>query len=163
MLGATAVGKTSLVARFVRSMFSEKYLTSIGVKIDSKVVHCAGVDLLFMLWDLQGDDEFQRLRTSYLRGAAGLFFVADGTRRETLDTVHRLSQEIALPASVPLVLALNKADMTQAWEIRDSDLAGFAAAGWTLLRTSAKTGDGVESAFASLAEQIVKAKAGART
>lgn len=163
MLGSTAVGKTSLVSRFVRSMFSEKYHTSIGVKVDSKVMNCAGIDLMLMLWDLQGDDELQRIRHSYLRGSAGLFFVADGTRKETLWTVRRLSQEIGLSSSVPALLALNKADMTQAWEITDADLDVFAGIGWNVVRTSAKTGDGVESAFVCLGNQIAKNRAGVRT
>ena len=84
MLGTFAVGKTSLVQRFVQSIFSEKYLTTVGVKIDKKKMTVDGQDVTLILWDLHGDDDFQRLQMTYLRGASGFFLVADGTRRETL-------------------------------------------------------------------------------
>lgn len=162
MLGATSVGKTSLVASFVRSLFSEKYLTSIGVKIDSKRLRVCDTELMLMLWDLQGDDEFQRLRASYLRGALGLFFVADGTRRETLLTVCRLNQEFSPSPTVPRILAVNKADLQAEWEIEETDLLPLVRDGWTILRTSAKTAEGVESAFQALGQMIVAGRTGGR-
>lgn len=160
MLGATAVGKTSLVSRFVHSVFSDKYLTSIGVKIDKKHVKLGpdagalcGEDVTLMLWDLYGDDEFQRIRTTYLRGAAGFILVADGTRTETLETALRLSDLEPGLAQVPRIVALNKADLAGDWEISDGDLAMLAAKGWPIFRTSAKTGESVEAAFSDLARR----------
>ncbi|MFN6951418.1 MAG: Rab family GTPase, partial [Albidovulum sp.] len=79
LLGAFAVGKTSLVARFVRSTFSDKYLTTVGVKIDRKDLDLPGTPVTLMLWDLAGEDEFNTVQMSYLRGSAGLLIVADGT------------------------------------------------------------------------------------
>ena len=90
MLGSFAVGKTSLVTRFVTSIFSDRYLTTIGVKIDKKIVSLAGRDITLIVWDIHGDDEFQRIRTSYLRGASGYLLVVDGTRRDTLATAMGL-------------------------------------------------------------------------
>ena len=63
MLGGFAVGKTSLVARYVTSMFSEKYLTTVGVKIDKKQVAVDGRDVTLMLWDIYGQDDFQDVQT----------------------------------------------------------------------------------------------------
>jgi small GTP-binding protein len=90
MLGATSVGKTSLVRRFVESIFSDKYQSTIGVKIDRKLVQVDDAQVSLLLWDLQGEDEFQRVRLSYLRGASGLIFVADGTRPDTLATTRAI-------------------------------------------------------------------------
>ena len=81
MIGASGVGKTSLIAKFVHSMFSDKYLTTVGVKIDKKTVSVDGAEVMLMIWDLAGDDDFQRLQISYLRGTSGYLLVADGTRR----------------------------------------------------------------------------------
>jgi small GTP-binding protein len=61
MLGTSGVGKTSLVAKFVHSIFSDKYLTTVGVKIDKKTVTVDGNEVMLMIWDLAGDDDYQRL------------------------------------------------------------------------------------------------------
>ena len=90
MLGGFAVGKTSLVARFVRSIFSEKYLTTVGVKIDKKAVMAGDREVTLVLWDINGQDEFQDVQESYLRGMSGYLLVVDGTRRATLETAAKL-------------------------------------------------------------------------
>ena len=81
MVGVYGTGKTSLVRQFVHAKFSEKYLSTVGVKIDRKPVRAADQDVNLLLWDLEGRDEVQDINTSYLRGAAGIFYVVDGTRR----------------------------------------------------------------------------------
>lgn len=86
LLGGHAVGKTSLVARYVKSIFSDKYHTTIGVKIDRKTLLLGERDVTLMIWDLAGEDEFREIEISYLRGASGYLIVVDGTRRSTLDT-----------------------------------------------------------------------------
>ena len=95
MLGATGVGKTSLVSRFVSSIFSDKYLTTVGVKIDKKTVTVEARTVTLVLWDIYGEDAFQSVRASYLRGAAGYLLVADGTRQLTLDTARSLQKTAA--------------------------------------------------------------------
>jgi small GTP-binding protein len=155
MLGATGVGKTSLVSRFVLSMFSETYLTTIGVKVDKKTLSVDGADITLMLWDIYGEDEFQTVRTSYLRGAAGYILVADGTRQRTLDTARELqSKAMAVVGNVPFVLVLNKADLAGEWRVDDRALWKMAEDGWTLVKTSAKTGAGVEEAFLKLTTKV---------
>ncbi len=86
MVGAFAVGKTSLVQRYVRSVFSEKYQTTIGVKIDQKEVEYNGKTINLLLWDIHGEDDFMKVKPTYLIGASGYFLVADNTRAETLQT-----------------------------------------------------------------------------
>ena len=156
MLGTFAVGKTSLVARYVRGIFSEKYLTTIGVKIDKKSIDRNGHQIELLLWDLNGEDRFQKFSTSYLRGADGYLLVVDGTRRGTLDaalTLHDRAQEAL--GEVPFILLLNKADLIDEWELDDEDWAPLETRGWTILKTSAKTGTRVEEAFDILARQLV--------
>jgi hypothetical protein len=156
LLGTSGVGKTSLVARFVRSIFSDKYLTTVGVKIDKKNLQVDGEEVTLVIWDLAGDDDFQRLQTSYLRGTSGYLLVADGTRRVTLDQALELQERVAQNlGGVPFILALNKADLTTQWEVDEARMQSLAATNFPLMKTSAKEGSGVEEAFAQLARRMV--------
>lgn len=156
MIGAFAVGKTSLVARFVHSVFSEKYQTTIGVKIDKKAVDVDGQKVNLILWDLAGEDEFQEVRMSYLRGASGYLLVVDGTRPDTFNTaleLHKRAKETV--GELPCLVLLNKADLIEQWQILDSALDTLAEYRLRYLKTSAQTGAGVEAAFHLLARDIV--------
>jgi small GTP-binding protein len=114
MLGSFSVGKTSLVRRFVESIFSDAYQTSIGVKIDKKVVRAGNEDVTLVLWDIHGEDVYQKIRMSYLRGMSGYLLVVDGTRRQTLDDALALNERVIQEAGkVPAVLVLNKSDLTE--------------------------------------------------
>ena len=156
LLGGFAVGKTSLVAQFVHSIFSDKYLTTIGVKIDKKSVAVDQTQVELVIWDIYGHDDFQKLRLSYLRGASGYLLVADGTRQATLETVDDL-QRLAEDAigRVPFVLAVNKADLRDRWQIDAAAIEERRRAGWHVVETSAKTGEMVESAFLTLAREML--------
>ena len=94
MVGQFGVGKTSLVRRFVDSIFDERYLTTLGVKIDRKDVTLDDKSLTLMLWDLAGEDELAQLNMSHLRGASGYILVADGSRAATLAKAVELQQRI---------------------------------------------------------------------
>lgn len=158
MLGTFAVGKTSLVARFVKSIFSEKYHTTVGVKIDKKSVTIGEQQVSLVLWDIHGEDEFQKIRQSYLRGTSGYLLVADGTRRATLDAAVTLQQNIeGITGPVPFILLLNKSDLTEEWELEEEAVAALQASGWLVIKTSARTGVGVEEAFIALAGKMLNA------
>lgn len=156
MLGATGVGKTSLVSQFVLSVFSDTYLTTIGVKVDKKTVSVDGRDVTLLLWDIYGQDEFQTVRASYLRGASGYLLVADGTRPLTLATARELqTMADGVIGRVPFVLVLNKSDLANEWHVDDRALWRLAEDGWSVIRTSARTGEGVEQAFLTLAKRMM--------
>jgi len=151
MLGSFSVGKTSLVRRFVESIFSEQYHTTIGVKVDKKVVRAEGREVTLVLWDIHGEDAFQKVQISYLRGMSGYLLVADGTRRQTLEDALALSNRIAeTMGRIPAVLVLNKCDLSPQWEIEGDREARLAADGWSVFRSSAKTGESVEQVFSQL-------------
>ena len=157
MLGGFAVGKTSLVARYVSSIFSDKYLSTVGVKIDKKQLNVDGKDVTMMLWDIYGQDDFQTVQPSQLRGMSGYLLVIDGTRRATLETARQL-QEKATEAvgPVPFILLLNKLDLAAQWEIDEPAFFKLVEDGWRVVRTSAKTGEGVEQAFELLARAMLR-------
>ena len=156
MLGDFGVGKTSLVSRFVHSTFSEKYLTTIGVKVDSKEVALAGrAPCKLVIWDIAGRSQLDALNMSYLRGASALLLVADGTRERSLHAVlNLLMQSRTLLPDAAVVLAVNKLDLVEQWEVAPAALAELRRT-LPVHETSARSGEGVEAMFADMAMRLV--------
>ena len=157
LLGAFGVGKTSLVRRFVDTIFSDAYLTTVGVKIDKKIVTIGTEPLSLILWDIAGEDEMSAVRLSYLRGAAGYLLVVDGTRPETLETAASIQTRVTAEiGKIPFLTLLNKADLKEEWALPAQRLEALEGAGWTFRRTSAKTGESVEASFEDLAALLAR-------
>ncbi len=156
LLGDFAVGKSSLVARFVRNTFSDKYLTTVGVKVDSKEVRLTDRAVKLVVWDLAGKAELDSLNKTYIRGAHGLMLVVDGTREASLRAALYLwMQSQKQLAQVPVVLMINKLDMIDRWEVSSADIARLSESVPTF-RTSALSGEGVEAAFTTLAQRVTE-------
>jgi small GTP-binding protein len=156
MLGSFAVGKTSLVRRFVESIYSDVYQTTVGVKIDKKNVRMDEKDVSLVLWDIYGEDDYQKMRWTYLRGASGYLLVADGTRKTTLEKAVSLEQRVREEVGrIPFVLVINKSDLIRDWELEPALESQLAAKGWSILRSSAKTGEGVEESFSLLTRKML--------
>ena len=156
MIGSFAVGKTSLVNRFVRSIFSEKYLTTIGVKIDKKIVEINDKELNLILWDIHGEDDYEQIQMSYLRGASGYLVIVDGTRKYTLNKAFELQLKVEDEyGELPFILVINKSDLISDWELDDNDTKDVSEKGWDIMQTSAKTGEGVEDVFNRLAYKLI--------
>lgn len=152
LVGSFAVGKTSLVRRFVEGIFSERYLTTVGVKIDQRAVECPSGPVTLMVWDIAGEEETTRLRTSYLRGAHGLVAVADATRAETLEQARsHLERAREEAPGAACVLLVNKWDLDESREVPAERIREGLPPGVAARTTSALTGAGVEEAFAALA------------
>ena len=157
MLGAFAVGKTSLVQRYISGIFSEKYFTTIGVKIDKKSIMRDGDEVELLLWDIYGEDKFQSVESSYFRGASGYLLVLDGTRKDTLDTAIMLRKRIESTVSnIPYIVVLNKSDVKSEWEFDKEEVNQLFDNNITLIESSAKTGQNVEQIFQILTEKIME-------
>ena len=153
MVGVFGTGKTCLVQQYVHSIFSVKYLSTVGVKIDRKEVQVGDEKVTLMLWDLEGRDGTRDVSASYVKGAHGILYVADGTRRETVDQLQEIRRIVSdTIGDVPSVVALNKIDLKDEWKLSSDDELVAGGEGVHRVRTSAKTGAGVESAFQWLAE-----------
>ena len=158
LLGSYGVGKTSLVSRFVHSMFADKYHTTVGVKIDKKVLSVEDQELTLMLWDMAGEEDGAPVKLNQVKDASGYLLVIDGMRAKTLDVARSIHQRVETEIGVrPFLALINKADLRETWEIPDSTWAELTAAGWTLLETSAKSGQHVEEAFLTLSSRILQA------
>jgi len=155
LLGFFAVGKTSLVRRFVYESFSEKYLSTIGVKIDKKEVQINEEPLQLLIWDIHGEDRFQKVQQSYLIGAAGYFLVVDATREESLQVALDLKKLVdTTVGEIPFLLLINKSDMIDEMVISPQQIINLGFPVENIFLTSAKTGMGVEEAFIELAKKL---------
>lgn len=156
MVGAFAVGKTSLVQRFVNSIYSEKYQTTIGVKIDQKNLVIDGKEVTLLLWDIHGEDDFMKVKPTYLIGSSGYFIVVDGTRYETMQTALQLQEMAsAVTKEVPFIVLINKSDLRQEWEINNDDIELIRKRGWQVILTSARDNIAVEEAFEQLTRMML--------
>lgn len=159
VVGDFAVGKTSTVERFVNNHFSAKYLTTVGVKIDTREITLPekGVVQKLVLWDVAGKDCFGAVEFAYLRGAAGIIYVADGTRSPTIATAQELRRQFeSRSGEIPNVFLLNKSDLTSAWEMSERQVDELRRDEENLFVTSAKTGDSVDTALILLANLIAE-------
>ncbi len=154
MLGMWGVGKTSLVRRYVHSIFDESYHSTIGVKVDKKIVEQDGREITLVLWDIAGAEDDRAVPLHYLGGASGYLLVLDGTRRESLTVAQDLVKGIeAGMGRLPFVPVINKSDLD--WELAEDEVAeAFAQHECVPLVSSAKTGENVERAFLQLASRL---------
>lgn len=157
LLGSFAVGKTSLVSRFVKGIFSDKYLSTMGVKIDRKSLQLDDVTVNMMLWDIHGEESNKKVPAAYMRGSAAYLLVIDGTRMASVDAARELHARIkAEVGDVPFVVLLNKVDLQDEWQLSDTDLSTMRDDGWECYKTSALSGENVEEAFSCLARQLIR-------
>ena len=164
MLGDFGVGKTSLIRRFVERQFSDKYLSTVGVKISRKTVELQNInnqekqDLKLLIWDIEGQTKFKAISPSYIQGASGVLIVADVTRQET---IQHLENHIQLYLSVNpkgvIAIALNKSDLVDKEAIGQLiDLIQFEEEQVIeIYQTSAKTGLNVDDIFETLSTRIL--------
>lgn len=160
MLGAYSVGKTSLVQRYVHSIFSEKYMTTVGVKIDKKAMVVDEQDITLMLWDMVGKDDYSKVATKQLRGASGYLLVVDPTRPATFDVGLEIRKIVVDNyGEIPFVVAMNKHDLEAQWILskeQKTQIESLKESGWSFINTSAKNGEAVEDVFECLTRQMLK-------
>lgn len=161
LLGAFAVGKTSLARRFVHGVFDERYLTTLGVKIDTKTIDLPAGQVKLVVWDIEGSDPADEAVNSvgsrmeaYLQGTDGVMLVADGTRPATVEAAQDILQWLieGYPG-IPVMLLLNKADLVDEWQADPAQMEVLP--GLTqCFTTSALSGENVEDTFVLLAEKL---------
>jgi small GTP-binding protein len=159
-VGDFAVGKSSLVQRYVEGVFGEQYLSTIGVWISRKIVEVKEVRASMILWDLAGGENDLGAQFNYLQGAAGVIIVCDLTRAETLTNVKKTFHELySILPQAEILLIGNKSDLDETREVSDEIMQELAAElNCDLFITSAKTGANVENMFFRLAEKLLASR-----
>lgn len=154
LLGDVGVGKTSLVTRFVHGGYSPEYLTTVGVKIDTRLMQPSrGKPIKLVIWDIAGTDALASIDHAYTRGAAAWCLVGDGTRPDSLRVALQLHAQLQERlGELPFVALLNKRDLIG--ELVDQVARSWRTAGVPFVTTSALTGENVAFAFDQLALQL---------
>ena len=165
LVGNPAVGKTSLVRRYVTNDFDDRYLTSLGTKVSKKPVRVVDpsaeldADIDMMIWDIMGQPGFREmLKDAYFFDAKGVLAVADLTKRDSLEDLRNWIRAVeGVTGKVPIVVAVNKSDLTtQAAYTTAEAVQAAEALGADVFMTSAKTGSNVEEAFRRLGARVVR-------
>ena len=159
LLGATGVGKTSLVRRLVEDRFEDEEDASIALSIFRRTVELEDVSLEMMLWDPAHTGSTEQYNRSFISGASGLVFVVDSTRPSTLDQLLQAQvKERGFIGLRPAILILNKSDLEAGFSLSAAQLGTAENVNWHIVRASAKTGENVEEAFTTLAELMLRAR-----
>ena len=158
LLGEAAVGKTSLVYRFIENKFRDNYKSTLGVNLlkkDMVIDEYGGVSA--QIWDLGGQESFKSLRKLYLEGANGAFVIFDTTKRKTFDKLDEWIQSFKeARGNRPLLLIGNKIDLKDKLKVDESEAKEYAEKNsMDFIFTSAKTGENVEVAFKELVKTIL--------
>ncbi len=159
LVGDFGVGKTSLIRRFVDRQFSDKYLSTVGVKISRKTVDLIDIpqkkELQLLIWDIEGSNKFKSIAPTYFQGAKGAIIVADITQQDTLISVgEHIQNFLAVNPQASIVVALNKSDLIEAEyleKIRQMYQFDNHNNVLSTYLTSAKTGKNVDEMFQLLA------------
>ncbi|XP_068711467.1 ras-related protein Rab-13-like isoform X1 [Montipora foliosa] len=157
ILGDSGVGKTCLIFRFIEDIFSDSYISTIGIDCRSRTVDVDGKKVRLQIWDTAGQERFRTLTSAYFRGAMGIILVYDITTEDSFKHISQWLQNIQDNASpaVCKILVGNKLDCEDEriiGTIRGKSISENAEL--EFFETSARTGEGVTEAFMAVARQI---------
>ncbi|QTD38062.1 GTP-binding protein [Polaribacter batillariae] len=154
LVGNFGVGKTSLIRRFVLNEFSEEYISTIGVRVSSKVVTYENQEIKLLIWDVAGTSGNEKIPKAYFLGASAAMFVFDVSRKETyLNINHHLASVKELSGLQNITIVGNKKDLLSEEELQT--VINTVSVKIDLI-TSAKENDHVEDAFLKLTAQAIK-------
>lgn len=153
LAGSFGVGKTSLFNQFIFNKFDDKYLTTIGVKVNKKVVDIDGRQLSILLWDIAGEVAQDKVPVTYFLGASGVIYVFDLSRPTTFKNIGEDVDYLKgiLKGGVVKVVG-NKKDL-----VNDEDLEKIKNELTPSIDiiTSAKTGENVEKLFHEMGKALL--------
>ncbi len=150
LLGDFAVGKTSLIRRYVDNTFDDTYLTTIGVKISKKFLTFDTVECELIIWDIEGETSIKKIPHSYFKGASGAIFVCDVNRDETIKGLNEhINTFLMLNKDAKYVIAYNKADLLTTQKKEELQVSG------NVFLTSAKDNTNIDALFITIAKEIL--------
>ncbi len=162
IIGPPAVGKTSLLNRYIHKEFKLSYKMTVGVDFLTKALEYEPSKFVKLhIWDIGGQEKFKFLHRSFYEGAFGAFIVFDLSRHQTFSSMKTWLSEMRsiVIDDIPKVIIGNKSDLIpEIGQIIDrSEVEEYAKdQGCFYIETSAKTGENVENAFLELTNNMIK-------
>ncbi|MFX0144048.1 MAG: Rab family GTPase [Candidatus Hodarchaeota archaeon] len=159
--GPSAVGKSSLIRRFVDNAFSTDYQFTLGVDFMSKLVEYEKTKFARLsIWDIGGQDRFQVMRRNFYKGTQGALLVFDLSREQTFYTMQDWLSDLhqTIKKDVPIIIIGNKKDIiSEIGYVIDREMIRkfINNININLIETSAKTGENVTKAFVQLTRLII--------
>ena len=158
IIGNTAVGKTSMILKYVDNEFPEAHMATIGVEFKNKTIETNKYKVTLNIWDTAGQERFRSLTKSFFNNANGIIFVYDITKEETFEGVKNWMRETE-PYKFESILCGNKLDLQGLRKVKYDTLKEFGLKKkMVVFETSAKTGQNLQEAFEKLADLIIKSK-----
>merc|ERR1712230_241865 len=170
LLGESAVGKSSLVLRFVKDQFDDYRESTIGAAFLTQTIALDdNTTVKFEIWDTAGQERYKSLAPMYYRNANCAVVVYDITQASSLDKAKSWVKELQRQANENIIIALagNKLDLVTSQPdkraISTADAEAYAKeAGLLFFETSAKTSENVRELFTSIAKKLPLDQAGPR-
>ncbi len=166
LIGDSGCGKSSLLLRFADDNFTDSYISTIGVDFRFRTIEIDGKTIKLQIWDTAGQERFRTITSAYYRGADGIIMVYDVTSMETFDHVEEWLKEVDRYASetTSKLIVGNKADLVNEKKVSADIAEEFANnINVSFLETSAKTATNVDTAFLTMANELMKNKANSQT
>jgi small GTP-binding protein len=159
IIGDSAVGKTSLLLKYVDNLFSETHMATIGVEYKEKIIKTPKYNVILNLWDTAGQERFKSITKNFFNNTNGIVFVYDITNRETFDGVKNWIKDAEPYGKFESVICGNKNDLENNRQVPIGTLKEYGLKKkMEIFETSAKTGDGVNEAFEKLVELILNSR-----
>ena len=159
LLGNSDVGKSSLLLRYVDSVWNDAFVPTIGVDFKVKTLTINEKKVKMQIWDTAGQERFRTVVATYFRGAHGILLLYDVTNKDSFKNLENWLIEIEKNAQekVLKILIGNKCDLTDDREITTEEGKAFALRnGMEFMETSAKMNTNVTEAFETLGKLMIE-------
>lgn len=165
VLGDAGVGKTSLVNQFVSASFKEDYRATLGVNIVMKIIRLEKINsnAQLILWDIAGQEQYEKTRGAYYEGCVGALLVYDITRYSSFENIEfkwltDYNKHVGKEGSYILIGNKNDLEDQRYVFIEDAKEMAKRINAIEFIETSAKTGNNVEKAFLKLLHEILRGR-----
>ena len=162
LLGNSAVGKTSFINKYVNDIFSEYYLTTIGIDFVIKTIKLpTGEDITLRFYDTAGQESYKAISYNLIKNADGIFLLYDITNRKSFDEINDWIDNIKdnKGDDFPVILIGNKCDKNDKRNIDEKEGQKLAEKkGFLFMETSCKKGINIEESVNLLVIKIIEKK-----